>query len=216
MAFVIPRQPLNDPLRPARFGLRLAPGTRVVRREEWLLWCEAERAVQAARSEAAQIEADARSAFEAERQRGHAEGRQEAQLEQATRMIEQVGRAVDYFGRVEQRMVELVMQAVQRVIGEFGDRDRVVAVVKGALAVVRNQKQITLRVAPAQVAAVNEAQNELLAAFPGVGYLDVVADPRLAADACILETEIGVVEASVQGQLQALRQAFANVLGSRT
>jgi type III secretion protein L len=43
-----------------------------------------------------------------------------------------------------------------------------------------------------------------------------VADPRLAADACILETEIGTVEASVQGQLAALRKAFAKVLGART
>jgi len=43
-----------------------------------------------------------------------------------------------------------------------------------------------------------------------------VADPRLAADACILESEIGIVEASVQGQLAALRQAFAKVLGART
>lgn len=216
MAFVLPRQPLADPLRPARFGLRLAPGTTVLPREDWLVWRAAESAVQAARDEAAQITAAAREAFEAERLRGHAEGRQEAQLEQAERMIEQVTRAVDYFGRVEQRMVELVMQAVQRVIGDFGDRDRVVAVVKGALAVVRNQKQVTLRVAPAQVPAVHEAQNELLAAFPGVGYLDVVPDARLAADACILETEIGIVEASIDGQLQALRQAFTTVLGSRT
>ena len=224
MAFVLPRQPLSDDpaaaarprvLQPARFGLRLAPGTTVVPREDWLLWCAAADAVQAARDEAAQITADARQAYEAERQRGHAEGLQQAQLEQAERLIEQVSRTVDWFGRVEERMVDLVMQAVQRVIADFGDRDRVVAVVKGALAVVRNQKQVTLRVAPAQVDAVHAAQNELLAAFPGVGYLDVVPDARLAADACILETEIGVVEASIQGQLQALRQAFASVLGPR-
>lgn len=216
MAFVLPHHALTDPLQPARFGLRLAPGTRIVRREDWLVWREAEAAVQAARDEAAAIVAGARAAFDAEKERGYADGREEAQLQQAEQMIEQVGRAVDYFGRVEQRMVELVMQAVQRVIADFDDRDRVVAVVKGALAVVRNQKQVTLRVSPAQVATVQQAQVELLAAYPGVGYLDVVADPRLAADACILESEIGIVEASVQGQLAALRKAFAKVLGSRT
>ncbi|HSW06933.1 HrpE/YscL family type III secretion apparatus protein [Aquabacterium sp.] len=216
MAFVLPRQPLSDPLRPARFGLRLAPGTTVLKREDWLVWRDAAEAVQAARDEAAAITVAAAQAFEAERLRGYAEGREQAQLEQAERMIEQVGRAVDYFSRVEQRMVELVMQAVQRVIGDFGDRERVVAVVKSALAVVRHQKQVTLRVAPDQMGAVQEAQNELLAAFPGVGYLDVVPDARLSADACILETEIGIVEASIAGQLQALHQAFTAVLGSRT
>ena len=216
MAFVLPRQPLSDPLHPARFGLRLAPGTQVLRREDWLVWRAAADAVAAARDEAAAITAAARDAFEAERRRGHDEGREEARLEQAEQMIEQVTRAVDYFARVEQRMVELVMQAVQRVIGDFGDRERVVAVVKGALAVVRNQKQVTLRIAPSQVAVVHAAQNELLAAYPGVGFLDVVADARLGADACILESEIGIVEASVPGQLEAMRRAFAAVLGSRT
>lgn len=215
MAFVLPRQPLSDPLRPQRLGLRLAPGTRIVRREDWLLWRAAEDALQAAQEQAGRIVVDARTAYEAERQRGHAEGREQAQLEQAERMIEQVGRTVDWFGRVEQRMVELVLQAVQRVMADFDDRTRVLAVVKGALAVVRHQKALTLRVAPGQLAAVQAAQNELLAAFPGVGYLEVVPDPRLAADACILESEIGVVEASIEGQLQALRRAFTTVLGSR-
>lgn len=216
MAFVLPSQPLNDPLRPARFGLRLAPGTTIVRREDWLVWAAAEAAVQAARDEAAAITRAAQSAFEAERRRGHAEGLEQAQLEQAERLIEQVSRTVDHFARVEQRMVELVMQAVQRVIGELAERERVVAVVKGALAVVRNQKQVTLRVAPPQLALVQAALNELLAAYPGIGYLDVVADARLEADACILDSEIGIVEASVQGQLLAMRRAFATVLGSRT
>ena len=118
-------------------------------------------------------------------------------------------------GRVEQRMVALVMQAVQRIVADFGDRERVVAVVKGALAVVRNQKQVTLRVSPSQLDDVRASVNELLAAFPGVGFLDLVPDARLGPDACILESEIGVVEASIAGQLGAIEKAFASILGSR-
>ena len=48
-----------------------------------------------------------------------------------------------------------------------------------------------------------------------MGYVDVVADPRLAPGACIVESEIGLVEASLERQLAALRQAFERVLGSR-
>lgn len=91
-----------------------------------------------------------------------------------------------------------------------------VAVVKGALAVVRNQKQVTLRVlTPSQLDDVRASVNELLAAFPGVGFLDLVPDARLGPDACILESEIGVVEASIAGQLGAIEKAFASILGSR-
>ena len=51
--------------------------------------------------------------------------------------------------------------------------------------------------------------------YPGVGYLDIVPDSRLKPDSCILESEIGLVEASIEGQLAALRNAFQKVLGSR-
>ena len=70
-------------------------------------------------------------------------------------------------------------------------------------------------VPPQQVDIVKSRVNELLAEYPGVGYLDIVADSRLKDDACILECEIGLVEASMEGQLRALRTAFEKVLGSR-
>ena len=53
------------------------------------------------------------------------------------------------------------------------------------------------------------------ARFPGVGIMDIVQDSRLKGDAAILESEMGVVEASVELQLQALEQGFAKLLGSR-
>ena len=129
-------------------------------------------------------------------------------------MIETVGRTVEYFAGVENEMVELVMSAVRKVVDGFDDREKVM-VVRNALAVVRNQKQMTLRLNPAEVDTVREQINDLLAAYPGVGYLDILADGRLARGACILESEIGMVEASLEGQIQALRQAFQRTLGSR-
>jgi len=214
MAFVLPRG--ADPLTPRPLALRVAPGTQHLPAAEWLQWQDAAGVVDGARAEAARILATAQAEREAERARGHAEGREEAQLEASEGMLEQVARTVDFYAQVEERLADLVLAAVQRVVADFDDRARALAVVKGALGVVRNQKQVLLRVAPAQHDAVRAATNELLTAFPGVGYIDIVADARLATDACIVETEIGVVEASIDGQLQAMRRAFTHVLGSRS
>ena len=170
---------------------------------------------EAARAEAEAIRQAARKAYEDECKRGYRDGQEEARLAAAEQMIENVGRSIDYFGKVEERMVDLVVQAMRRIIADFDDRERVVTVVKGALAAVRNQKQVTLRVAPDRVDMVKQATNEILAAYPGIGYLDLVGDARLSGDGCILETEIGIVEASIDGQIEALRSAFAKILGSR-
>ncbi|AMG37243.1 MULTISPECIES: HrpE/YscL family type III secretion apparatus protein [Achromobacter] len=211
MAFLIPR----DPLTPRASAGRVDPAARVLRGAELAAWADAEQLLAQARARADEIIGGAQAAFEAERQRGYEEGREAALLDQAEKMIETVGRTVEYFAGVENEMVELVMSAVRKVVDGFDDREKVMVVVRNALAVVRNQKQMTLRLNPAEVDTVREQINDLLAAYPGVGYLDILADGRLARGACILESEIGMVEASLEGQIQALRQAFQRTLGSR-
>ena len=212
MAFLVPR----DPLSPTRtLQARLAPGTRIVRAADVAAWAQAEGLLAAARAQADAIVAGAEDALAAERARGYAEGMAEARMEQAEKMMDTVGRTVEYFAAVEGDMVALVMGAVRKIIDGYDDHERVLLVVKNALAVVRNQKQMTLRLPPAQVDPVRARVNELLAAYPGVGYLDIVADARLQGDACILESEIGLVEASIDGQVAALEGAFRKVLGSR-
>lgn len=211
MAFLIPR----DPLTPRAAAGRIDPALRVLRAADRAAWADAGQLLAQARTQADEIIGGAQAAFEAERERGYQEGRESALLDQAEKMIETVGRTVEYFAGVENEMVELVMSAVRKVVDGFDDREKVMVVVRNALAVVRNQKQMTLRLNPAEVDTVREQINDLLAAYPGVGYLDILADGRLARGACILESEIGMVEASLEGQIQALRQAFQRTLGSR-
>jgi len=191
------------------------PSVRVIPAAAYALWQEADALIEAAQADAAAIRAAARDAFDAERVRGHREGVEAARLEAAEQMITNVGSTIDYFEKVEQRMTELVLQCLRRIAAGFDDRQRVITVVRGALAAVRNQKQITLRIAPDRLDMLKAATDELLAAYPGIGYLDLVPDSRLHGDACIVETEIGIVEASMESQIAALGKAFARILGAR-
>lgn len=212
MAFLIPL----DPLTPQRkLQASIAPGTRVLRAAQIAAWGQAEELIASARDQAQAIAVDARAAYDAQCQRGYAEGLAQAQMTQAEKMIETVGRTVEYFAQVEADMVALVMSAVRKIIEDYSDAERVLIVVKNALSVVRNQKQMTLRLHPQQVEVVRARINDLLAAYPGVGYLDILADGRLGQHACILESEIGLVESSIDGQIAALENAFQKVLGSR-
>ncbi len=191
------------------------PAARVIAATDYLVWQDSAALIEAARVDAESIRQQARDAYEEERERGYKDGSAAARVEAAERMIENVSRTVDYFEKVEDRVTDLVLQSMRRIVADFDDRQRVVTVVRSALAAVRNQKQVTLRVAPSRVDLVKAATDELLAAFPGIGYLDLVPDSRLRGDACIVETEIGTVEASIEGQIEALGNAFRKILGSR-
>ncbi len=211
MAFLISRNALS----PRPLEAIPDPSARVLRAADYTALVQAQALLDEARAQADAILAGAQEAFEAERRRGYEDGKQEALLDQAEKMIETVGRTVDYFAGVENEMVDLVMSAVRKVVDGFDDRDKVMIVVRNVLAVVRNQKHMTLRLNPDDVEVVRARINDILADYPGVGYLDLMADARLAQGACILESEIGMVEASLEGQISALQGAFQRTLGSR-
>ena len=191
------------------------PAQVVLKAKDVAVWTDAQALLERARSDAERIRLEATQAFESEKSRGYEEGLQEARLEQTERMIENATRMVEFFASVEQRMVGLVIDAVRRIIADYSDAERVMAVVRSGLHVMRNQKQLTLRLAPEHAPQVSARAAELLQSFPGIGMLDIVPDSRLKGDAAILESEIGVVEASIDMQMQALEHGFQKMLGSR-
>jgi len=202
-------------MRPLRVSLGLEPQANVIKADEYRLLVAAREIIDVASAHADRIVGEADAAYQAECDRGYAEGLANARLEEAEKMMENVSRTIDYFARVEADAVELVMSAVRKIFADFKDEEKVAIVVRGALAAVRSQKTITLRLHPDQVSVVKERINDILSGFPAIGFVDVVGDGRLEPHACIVETEIGLVETSLDGQLSALRKAFQRVLGEQ-
>ena len=117
---------------------------------------------------------------------------------------------VEYIENIEETMVRVVASAVRKIIGDLDDRERIVRVVRAALVSVRSQQKVLIRVCPADEAAVREALAAMITAAPGgVSFLDVAADPRMKPGDCILESELGVVDAGVETQLKAIENALA-------
>lgn len=189
------------------------PGSKVVPPERLLALREAAAIIEAATSRAEAIVGSAEAAHEAERQKGYARGLEEAQREQTLRVLENVARHVDFLERSEDRIVDLVMQAVRRVIDGFDERERAVAAVRSVLAIARDQKQVTLRLSPEHAETVRRQIQDMVAAYPAIGFIDVVPEQRIEGDACVLESDMGVIESSIRIQLAAIQSAFDRALG---
>lgn len=181
---------------------------KLIKAADFWTFRKAEEALADAMRRRDEIIAAAQDAYEAERRRGYEDGLEAAKREQATHMTEIVGQAVNYFSTVEQRMVDLVFDAVRKIVMQFDDRTRAATVVHAALEAVRNQRQLTVRVHPDRVDAVRADLDTMLQAFPAIQCVDVTGDARLAVDACAVESDIGVVEASIASQLESMKEAF--------
>ena len=170
---------------------------------------KAEDVVAAAEVEAARIREEAAKAYEAEKARGYADGLAEGRQEILMQKLDLVDESVKYMASIEGQVCEVVLKALRKCVAEIGDRELVVQIVKKSMqAVVRTQKELVVRVAPDMVSSVRERTDTLLADFTAVTKLDVVGDERLAGAACVVETDAGIVEASIDGQLEAIEQSI--------
>ena len=167
-----------------------------------------------AEAEAARIREEAISAAEDEKRRGYEKGLADAQQEMALKKLELVDSSVTFMESVERKMADVVLKALKTFVVEVGDEAMVLQIVRKTLnAVIRTQRQVTLKVSPEMKAAVTARVAELKAAYPTVETFDVVDDPRLKGPACILETEAGVADASVATQLAAIEKSIERHLG---
>ena len=183
-------------------------GTRVAA-DEAAVVARAVAVVSAAAAAAAETRRAAQAAYEAEKARGYADGLDAGKAEILMQKLNLVDESVRYMASIEDKMAEIVMKALRKCVAEIGDRELVVQIVKKAMhAVVRNQRQITIKVNPEMVGVVKERLKGLLTEFPSLAYVDVAEDPHLGATACVVETEAGLVEASVEGQIAAIEKSI--------
>lgn len=169
----------------------------------------AEQIVAAAEAEAEHIREEAKAAYEEEKRRGYDDGIAAGKQEILMQKLDLIDASVNFMESVEGKMSDIVMKALRKCVAEIGDQELVCQIVKKAMqAIVRNQRQITVKVAPDMVPVVRARVQRLLEDFPSVSALDVVEEANLAATACVVETEAGIVEASIDGQLEAIEKSI--------
>lgn len=197
-------------IKSGRFSL--PPGKKILKAAEYATLLEAESVLAAADAEAARIREEAKQAYASEKERGYRDGLTEGKMEMAERMMDTVAAGVDYLEGLEGTIVDLVMNAMRKVIDGFDDKERVLGVVRKALSYARSQKRVVLRICPEDAEIVQAELASLLRDYPGIGILDVATDPRLERGACILESELGLIDAGLDVQMAGIRNAFLSRL----
>ena len=195
---------------------KLASDRRLVKASEVATVRTADEIIAAAEADAARIREEAKVAFEEEKKRGYEKGLADGKMEIAMQKLDLVDSSVKFMESIEGKMADIVMKALKSCVVEIGDSEMVVQIVRKTMkAVIRTQRQVTVKVAPEMVASVKARVDALRAEYPTIETLDVVEDSRLKGPACILETEAGVADASVDTQLAAIEKSIQRHLSAR-
>ena len=160
---------------------------------------EAERQAAALREQAQQV-------YDAEKRRGYAEGRAEANTERAIRMIEDTARVDARLADLESELGGVVFACVRQIIQGFEDDTLAEQVARSALASMRAEQRGQLHVSTAALKHTRAALPGLLKDFPEIELVDVIEDPNLTAPDVRLESAMGVVTFVLDDTLDALRR----------
>ncbi len=152
-----------------------------------------------------QAEEAASHLYASERARGYEDGKAEA-----TRLISETTLKVDhYLKSIEPQVAQLAMSVVHRVLGNFDTRDLVAAAAGHAVADLRREKQLTVTVHPDAVDSVSKELTRL--GLSSRIEVSVEGNASLEPTACIVASDLAVVDASIQTQLAAIAAAIGAV-----
>jgi type III secretion system HrpE/YscL family protein len=186
------------------------PAARVMPAEVYDARREAARIVDEARAQAAAIAAGAAADREAARQAGVAAGREEARAEATARLGGARAAAAAVREAAGADLRALAVRIAEKVLGRALalDPGLVADVAAEALRSARHQRDIALRVHPDDLAALAAARPRLQGLLLRAPDLVLRPDPEVGLGGCIVETEIGVVDARLETQLAAIERAL--------
>ena len=194
-------------------AIKVVATGRVIKCADAALVLEAAGLLAMARQREATTVAQCRVALEDSRALGLREGRAQAGAEFALRLAQAEAARHLTLHALAPTLVEIVADAVAAVL-RSADRQQLIASALAAVdGLVKRARWARLRVHPSQA----EFARAALAA-PGTCALarqmtSVVADAGVGVDDCIFETDLGIADASLGVQIDALRAAIEGAVG---
>jgi type III secretion system HrpE/YscL family protein len=116
----------------------------------------------------------------------------------------------EYLARNEAMLVRLAVRLAEKVIGEElrSDPGTILRIVRESLRTVRRERHLLLTVNPTEKELVRARIEELRVTLGGTREIEVAGDPKVAPGGCIVESELGIIDAQVSTQLACLEQAL--------
>lgn len=119
----------------------------------------------------------------------------------------------DYFARVEAEVVRLALSIAAKILHREAQVDPmlVATLVRIAVEKMREGSTVTVRVGPGRA----ESWRACFAAQQSTAHVAVVEDSELNGRECVLETELGSADFSLESQLKEVEKGFFDLLALR-
>ena len=131
-----------------------------------------------------------------------------AGIKQAVNKLTALGE--ETYQQIETEVVELALAIARKVICRevSMDKETVVCVAREALAKVEDPGKIKIKMNPADLRFINETKYQLANLIDGVNSVTIEAEENIQSGGCVIETDLGEIDARIEKQLQAVEESF--------
>jgi flagellar assembly protein FliH len=185
-------------------------GARVVRAELYDAQLAASEVRQEAQRQAAQLVAAASADIERARTAGYARGYEEGSARAARELLELAAARASALQAQEDKIRELALIFAGKLTAHAFEQEpsAIEALLRPLLASVRRARRVAIRVHPEAVAFV-ESRLPALAGYEALeGALEVAGDPGIAHGGCVIESDLGELDARLETRLSELCRAL--------
>lgn len=199
-------------------------------KEEALESAGQEEILEEARQEAENILEEARREAEALKQQayddaqkngysdGYAKGVEEAEQMKKSVEQEEIRLQQDYrreFDRMESVLVDAILEVVENVFQiQFAEKkDFVLHLLQGTLNKIEGSKDYLIRVSKEDFTVLSEKKGEIQSQLPRNSVLEIVEDLTLTKNQCLIETDGGVFDCSLDTQMDSLVRDLRTLSG---
>ena len=150
------------------------------------------------------------AAKEEARARGREDGRQEGLAEVTEILVRARAEQQTRVDNAEKDLRRLAVSIAEKILARelAQNAETVVDVVKAALAGAKTRRELVVRVHPKELPIVQEREAELVRTVLRPGGLPVRADESVAPGGCLIDTEVGMIDARLEFQLAAVERAL--------
>lgn len=187
----------------------LAPGTRVVRREEYSHWLDAQALLKQAQQRAEAIIASACDAKQQACEAGYAQGYRDGQQAQSEALLNTLQQCQAFMAARQGDVLQLALQVCEKLFAELDCQARLTALIQQALQTYSHLPQVVLHLAPEELDALkSQLLSSAAPANLALQQLQFKAAGDVAPGSCRLDTPAGSLTLDVALQFAAIKNAL--------
>lgn len=187
----------------------LGAKSKVIKNQILIARNDAQRIRKEAEDYAAKIRTEAQSQARNLQIQAYQEGKEKALQEIVHQLIEAREIREKIWRETEKDLLRLAVRLAEKIIGREIEKNQetIIEIVANAVQNARQQEKLTIRVNPRDLPLI-EKQIDRITSGSKIKFIDLAADPRVSDGGCLVESEVGTIDARLETQLRVLERAL--------